>query len=122
MCRIFFISLPVLVFPLVFFPEKKRFFFAMDSPQFSVGVGRGRGLRGAPIPFPDVSATVDRGMSMGTSTPFVGITPNLVHTQQDSPMTQATTPDQDVLDQMGYFVQHIGQQLADSIVTCLSRH
>lgn len=106
----------------------------MDSPQLNVSqgfqtpvsVGRGRGLLGAPIPFPDINTAVGRGVGLAASSPVVGDT-HAAHIQHDSssshqaPCTSTPNATHDFLGQMGNIVQHIGQQLADSLLTHLSR-
>lgn len=111
----------------------------MASPQPNgfqspVSVGRGRGLLGTPIPFPNINS-VGRGVGMATPSPVVHNTHTPTHshahtpahTQHDSlPPSQApctSTPDaeHDVLGQMSNIVQHIGQQLADSLLAHFSR-
>lgn len=107
----------------------------MDSPrlrgsqgfQTPVSVGRGRGLLGASIPFPDINTTVGRGVGTTASSPVVSDTHTLSHTQHDSlstaqvPCTSTPNTEHDILGQMGDIVRHIGQQLADSLLTHLSR-
>ena len=93
-----------------------------------VSVGRGRGVLGLPIPFPQLSASVGTTVGMAARSPRpVSDTPHADHTEQNSfPAQQApcsSTPltTEDLVGQMSGIVQHIGQQLADSILTHLSR-
>lgn len=103
-------------------------FTGVQCFQTPVSVGRGRGLLGVAIPFPELSSSVGstEGMAAHASRPLVSDLHN-AHTQQGSPSTHqgpcTSTPvnTQDILGQMGDIVQHIGQQLADSILTHLSR-
>ncbi|XP_076135733.1 uncharacterized protein LOC143118592 [Alosa pseudoharengus] len=106
----------------------------MDSSQFTRSqyfqtpgsVGRGRGLLGAPIPFPEFSSDVgcSVGMAAHALPPLIRDSPHTAPTQQDSSSTHQlpyTSTPLDLVGQMGNIVQHIGQQLADSILTHLSR-
>ena len=109
----------------------------MDGSQFTgvqgsltpVSVGRGRGVLGLPIPFPQLSASVGTtvGMAARTPRPVVSDTPHTAHTEQDNFLTQqapcTSTPltTGDLVGQMSDIVQQIGQQLADSILTHLNR-
>jgi hypothetical protein len=94
-----------------------------------VSVGRGRGVLGLPIPFPQLSVSVGTtvGMAARTPRPVVSDTPHAAHTEQNSfpaqqaPCTSTPLTTEDLVGQMSGIVQHIGQQLADSILTHLSR-
>lgn len=98
-----------------------------DGFQSPVSVGRGRGLFRTPIPFPNINATVGRGVGMASPSSVVHSTHTHSDIQHDSPPSSqapcTSTPDvtHDVLSQMGNIVQHIGQQLADSLLAHLSR-
>ena len=93
------------------------------------GMGRGRGVLGLPIPFPQLSASVGTtvGMAARSPRPVVSDTPHAAHTEQNSfpaqqaPYTSTPLTTEDLVGQMSGIVQHIGQQLADSILTHLSR-
>lgn len=97
--------------------------------QTPVSVGRGRGFMGTPIPFPQLSASVGStvGSAAHTPTPLVSDPPHTTRTREDSsptrqpPCTSTPFSTEDSLGQMGGIVQHIGQQLADSILLHLNR-
>lgn len=87
-------------------------------------VGRGRGLIGSPIPFPDIGSGIGRGLGRAAPNGLANST-HMPQTQFGSPpVLQApcsSTPNatHDILSQMGDIVHQIGQQLADSLLTHL---
>lgn len=95
--------------------------------QTPVSVSRGRGLLGVPLSFPELSSSVGsaEGMAAHASGLLVGDL-RTYHTQQSSPSTHqgpctsTSVNTVDILGQMGDMVQHIGQQLEDSILAHLS--
>ncbi|KAK0136929.1 hypothetical protein N1851_026899 [Merluccius polli] len=109
----------------------------MDGSQFTgvqgflapVSVGRGRGVLGLPIPFPQLSASVGTtvGMAARTPRPVASDTPHAARTEQDDflthrgPCTSTPLTTGDLVGQMSGIVQQIGQQLADSILAHLNR-
>ena len=97
--------------------------------QTSVSVGRGRGLLGTPIPFPQLSSSVGStvGIAAHTPHPLDCDSPHTANTEQDSsptrqpPCTSTPLNADDILGQMSGIMQHIGQQLADRILLYLNR-
>ena len=92
-----------------------------------VSVGRGRGVLGLPIPFPQLSASVGTtvGMAARTPPPVVSDTPHTTHAGQDNflthqaPCTSTPLTTEGQVGQMSGIVQQIGQQLIEIITALL---